>query len=141
RTGLRLLEQAVNLLPPLDAAPHLEELAQLLISEARWKDAWDLVHEAPTLLERDGGYLLTDLLNPFSGSPYGDLDGWQARFGAIFLGGGYAAPQLGGTVGEAFDRLRCTTTAQQVENGPLVSVVITTFEAETIELSTSVRSI
>ena len=139
--GLRLLERAVELLPEGEAEAHLEEIVQLLISQGRWKDAWDRVEASLTLQEREGGYLRTDLLNPFSGSPYGDPESWQEHFGSIFAAGGHAAPRVEDGPGHAFDRLRCSTPAPLVEDGPLVSVVMTTFQAETVELATSVRSI
>lgn len=139
--GTRLFEQAVRLLTPEDAAGHVEELVRLLISQSRWKEAWDLVHGSPALLEQDHGYLLADLLNPASGSPFADLEKWTRQFGKFFSLAGLGTPFLADGPGHAFDLLRCEPASDPFEDGPLVSVVMTTFKAEPAELRTSVQSI
>lgn len=142
RVGTQFMERGLALLAPPDQ--QLEQLAQLLIHAGRWSDAWRLVNDSPSLVEKEHGYLLTDLLNPFDGSPYGNLDAWYARFTNIFTSAGYIAPALADGHDHAFDRLRSGSAGHsepRAEDGPLVSVVMTTFKTNPNELRTSVRSI
>src|SRR5690606_37362720 len=123
-----------------DRPLHEKHLAQLLISRARWAEAEQLLESAPHLLMIESGYLGTDLINPFAGSPLGDPTRWYEQFSAIFTEAGLSAPLLEGEARHAFDRLRADTALDPVE-GPLISVVMTTYCAEPTELRTSVQSI
>lgn len=139
--AIPLLRRGIELLPEGHRALHQKHLAQLLISRGDWEGAETLISSEPHLQELEGGYLATDLLNPFCGSPFSDYDEWYERFSRVFTGAGFAAPVLEGSAESAFDRLRADTRLPQVIDGPLISVVMTTYASEEEELRTSVLSI
>lgn len=92
-------------------------------------------------LEEDGWarrFLELDLANPRS-SALGDPDTWQARWAAAFDSRGLAAPLVDMDAPTLFDGLGARA-ERPVSSGPLVSVVMTTFQPgpEAVVAATSI---
>src|SRR5690554_3168654 len=135
-----LLRRGISGLPEGKSREYRKLLAEVLFALGEHVEVKKLVDEDPYLQAVDYGYLETDLLNPFIGSPFGDEGAWWARFSRFFSDFGVEPPGLSGEAEVPFDRLQGVL-VDEVEDGPLVSVIMTTFRSDRIPLLTSVRSI
>lgn len=140
RVAAALLERARPGLGPREARWADVLLAQLYLTNEEYESAATLLESRPELEELEWGYLGTDLINPFTSSPFADEKRWWQRFTSLFTSFGYPAPELGHDEGPAFDRVEGPPVARVTE-GPLISVVMTTFKPEERDLVTSVESI
>jgi len=138
--AIDLLDSAANL-PGKPRARYLRLRAELLFAESRFVEYARLLEEEPILSADNYSYLRTDLLNPFSGSPFADEPQWRDQFAAMFEIHGAIAPTLSGDAPNPFDRLTGTSAPGSVREGPLISVIMTTFKPRVDALTTSVRSI
>jgi len=120
---------------------YLRLRAELLFQAGRFKELIAFLDAEPTLAEDDYRYLRTDLLNPFSRSPFADDSRWQTEFAAMFETHGISAPLLRGEAKNPFDRLVGVSNPGSVQDGPLISVIMTTFKPDAAALTTSVTSI
>jgi len=137
-TAVPVLRRAADVLGSNRRRRVLTLLAQLMVHLERWDELAEILEEDDLGTEHE--FLRLDLLNPWAGSPYGDEEAWRAAFGEIFTRHGYCAPDLAPIAGLPFDRLRAAP-PRAVEDGPLVSVIMTTYCAEEDGLWTAVRSI
>lgn len=87
------------------------------------------------------GFLRADVLNPFAGSTIGDFDTWLSQFNRPFLENGVSGVLVDRSSDTPFDGLTSTVSAGVVDGGPLVTVIITTYNPEPAEIRTSVQSI
>lgn len=81
--------------------------------------------------------LALDVGNPFTGD--GDVDIWLGTFNQVFRDADLAPLTLASSDAAPFDRVRCAT-PHTASNGPLITVVTTTYRPDSTLLS-SVRSI
>jgi glycosyltransferase involved in cell wall biosynthesis len=87
-------------------------------------------------------YMRTDLVNPFSGSPFGDAERWLEIFNQHFVADGLEPVALAEYPDEdrvPFDRLVCKP-GTFTDEGPLVSVVVSSWKPG-LGLETAVRSL
>ena len=121
--------------------PYRRLLAELLFDDGRYDEAYAHLSADDDLRRLHRGYLETDLLNPYIGSPFADSVRWQGGFGSIFEIADLASPKVTDDATLVpFDRLHLDAPAATID-GPLVSVIMTTFRPERAELLTSVKSI
>ena len=133
-----LLRRAVSRLPARKGLPVATFLAQLLVFLERWDELDELLSRHEIGMRHQ--YLRMDLLNPFLGSHHADESEWRSVFASIFTQHGHCPPVLGEDGPAPFDRL-VTPPPHLVDEGPLVSIVVTTYCAEEQELETAVRSV
>ncbi|WP_172172241.1 glycosyltransferase family 2 protein [Brevibacterium sp. CT2-23B] len=102
---------------------------------------------ALAMLDRDNdldefyhGFLRADVLNPFVGSSIGDFDKWLSLFNRPFLENDVSGVYVDVLNATPFDGLTSTVSAGIVD-GPLVTVIITTYNPDPAEIRTSVQSI
>ncbi len=138
--SIPLLREAIRGLSSQVTMPHRELLAQLFLTHGMFSEARELLAGDDRLRRKEWGYLQTDLLNPFGRSPFRDPEEWWRRFTEFFTSGGFYAPTLTGGGAAPFDRLGVSRIAGAAD-GPLVTVVMTSFQPEREPLLTSVRSI
>ena len=118
---------------------YLRTLAEVCWRAGDPAQSAQILRRFPEVGERDFGYLLADLSNPF-GPLAADPASWPELFGRPFTAFGLSAPVLTADVDAVpFDRLR--PAAVEPVDGPLISVVMTTYRPELRPLETSVRSI
>lgn len=120
---------------------YLRLRTELLFRERRFTEVQAALTSDPTLSADGYDYLLADLLNPFIDSPFADESTWLESFARRFADGGVQPPELRGDAEHPFDRLRGTNSPGSVTGGPLISVIMTTFQPDATALRTSVRSI
>lgn len=140
RASVPLLRRGIEGLKPRRSEPYRRLLAEVLYTLGDFRAVKDLVDRDEFLREVDYGFLVTDLLNPFVGSPFSDEAAWQERFSRFFTDHDIPAPTLKGPGAVPFDRLTCES-GPAITEGPLVSVIMTTYQPEREALLTSVRSI
>lgn len=137
----RLLSASVPLLPKTASTFKYRVLqVELLLDALRFEDARRVLAHDEELARLHHGYLTTDLYNPFAGSPFGAYDEWLPRFNQPFRDGGLDTVEVRAGNGVPFDGLISSMPGGRV-NGPLTSVIITTFRPERNALHTAVRSV
>lgn len=137
---IRLLEATLPDLPRSNSMKYARVLGELYFRQENFSSLAQLLREMPELARVDFGYLRTDLINPFVGSPYANRDAWLESFGDIFTQHGLEAPNVDEAV-TPFDGLCAPTRSEDEVDGPLVSVIMTTFRPDPASLMTSVQSI
>lgn len=115
--------------PGTVAKRHAVMYAQVALALGEQVSAYRLTKAMPgSVPER--AFLWCDLLNPFVGSRYGNLEQWTAAFNAPFAQAGVepiCIPSANGEEQESpFDRLQCQAEAGSA-TGPLVTVVMSTW--------------
>lgn len=138
--AIRILQGSTAHAPSRHRLSYRRVLAELLYAEERWSEVHALLVSDDTLRAMGDSYLRTDLMNPFSASPYADADAWWDGFGSRFSGRGISRPALDPQGPAPFDRLRAHGDLSTVD-GPLVSVIMTAYRPQAGPLTTSVRSI
>src|SRR5699024_9393666 len=86
------------------------------------------------------GYLRTDMLNPFTSGKDAYFDEWLRGFNAPFTARQISPVFVDRRAVTPFDGLTATVPPASVD-GPLVSVIVTTFNPDPIEIRTAVNSI
>lgn len=114
---------------------------ELLLSESRFEDAEQIASSSEDLKKLYYGYLPCDVSNPFLRSEGDNFTTWIRRFNAPLRAKSLHEVDVRPGDGPAFDRLRPKAEPPPVEGGPLVSVVLTTYQPQHNELMNSVRSI
>lgn len=139
--GARLLEVAIKQGIPKRQDEHYSRLLiELSIESGDYGTARRLLAKNKDAAELDSGYLLTDLENPFVGSPYGDYTSWSRRFAVPFEAFHLESPVVDENATTPFNSLtaRVDTPSQ---DGPLVTVILTTFKPRREDLLLSAQSI
>lgn len=120
---------------------HLRKiLYELLFERGELDEAEGMLRVDPALDNLYHGYLGADLLNPFSNGSIVAFDSWLEQFNRPFIAAGLSPVTVCSEGQIPFDGLAGTVAASQ-ETGPLVSVIVTTFNPRPVEIRTSVRSI
>lgn len=139
--AIALLDACVGKLPGGKPTQVYRKLrAELHFAAEDYVAVAGILRKDKSLVDLGDGYLATDLLNPFIGSPYADPAKWAADFMRPFLAAGIEAPEVVPGQGTPLDRLTTSAPARSVD-GPLVTVVLTTFRPERYSLLASARSI
>lgn len=137
--GIALLARAVDNLPDPQVRPYLKLLAELHFDGRDFERARDTVEQSRYLSATGRGYLRTDVLNPNIGSPFADKDEWTRRFRRWFERAEVQPPEFEGA-GRRLRDLRVPQGLASVD-GPLISVVMTTFRPSRQTTLHSARSI
>ncbi|MDT0165799.1 glycosyltransferase [Actinotalea sp. AC32] len=113
-------------------------LVELLLADGRTAEARAVLGEHPWLTELFDGYYAVDVENPFG--THGEVVRWAEGFSRPFVRAGLEPVAVHDGDGTPFDRLTAEPTAL-VDDGPLVTVMMTTFEPEREPLLAAVRSV
>src|SRR5699024_9511456 len=139
--ALEALKLAVPGLPRIQASlPVRKILFELLLQNHELDAASHMLDEDPVLAAMYHGYYRADLLNPFRTGRWSDFDQWLDRFNAPFVDSGLSPVLVDRDSQSPFDSLGSTVLPGSV-HGPLVTVILTTFNPDPTEIRTSVRSI
>lgn len=123
-----------------DLLRHAQTLIEVLIELGRSRLAQEYLNMHPTLRAAEHDYLWLDTLNPFRSNPVADQASWLQGFQNRFAAYGLEPPQITDKYQAVpFERV-FVPAMQSAKEGPLVSVIITTFRA-TERLYHSVHSI
>lgn len=114
---------------------------ELIFESASYSEAVAYLNANPELKEVQDGYLEVDLYNPFSGSENSDYTRWLHGFNKIFESDGRWPVALSGDAKNPFDRLTAANDLHQITDGPLVSVIMTSYEPEPEAFMAAARSI
>ncbi|WP_443451754.1 glycosyltransferase [Glutamicibacter ardleyensis] len=114
---------------------------ELIFESASYSEAVAYLNANPELKEVQDGYLEVDLYNPFSGSENSDYTRWLHGFNKIFESDGRWPVALSGDAKNPFDRLTAAKDLHQITDGPLVSVIMTSYEPEPEAFMAAARSI
>lgn len=112
---------------------------ELLIQDGQYEEARRYLDGQPDIRRLYHDYLYTEIHNPFIGSPFADERQWLRKFNSPFRGKKLEQIRVTGDGDKPFDRLACTP-GRDVD-GPLISVILTSFRPEREPLLTAVRSI
>lgn len=113
---------------------------ELLFATGELDEAREFFESDSALSELYYGYLGTDLLNPFVTGSWEAEAGWLDKFNTPFTAAGLIPADTDRDASTPFDGLRADVEPAVVE-GPLVSVIVTTFNPDPVEIRTSVNSI
>lgn len=138
----RALSLSVPELPKTPSTLAVRKLhVELLFNHKEFTRASEALSEDPELSNIYHGYLRVDLLNPFVVGSGADSGKWLEGFNAPFVEGGLSPVSVEPAAATPFDGLASGTSARKVEEGPLVSVIVTTFNPNPVEIRTAVKSI
>ena len=126
--GIEMLREAVPGLPEPEARPYRKLLAELLFAREDYVGAHEVIQHSKFLKETGYNYLRLDLANPQTASPFADEQDWAHRFRRRFERADLIKPVLRTDV-TGFERLGAPDDLPSVD-GPLISVVMTTFRPE-----------
>lgn len=140
--ALALLSQTADRIPDERAArPYRALYAELLFATGDYAAYGRRIGRDSYLRGLDNKYLLADLANPFIQSPTADRATWEKRFALPFTSAGLEIPVVSDDHhGLPLDRLTTSAVAGSVD-GPLVTVILTTFKPARAALLASARSI
>ncbi|MGP4978686.1 glycosyltransferase [Brachybacterium tyrofermentans] len=113
---------------------------ELLFASGELGEARELLESDNALSELYYGYLGTDLLNPFVTGSWEAEARWLEGFNVPFATAGLSPAAIDRDASTPFDGLRSDAELAVVE-GPLVSVIVTTYNPDPVEIRTSVTSI
>ncbi|WP_028049437.1 glycosyltransferase family 2 protein [Cellulomonas sp. URHD0024] len=136
--AIDLLSDAVPGVREAERQVYAKLQAELLFSVGRYAEC-SAVLESHRKLATAEPHLTTDLLNPNTGSPFADADSWLASFNARFVTLGLAPLAFDLSAEIPFDGV--TSQAPSHAGGPLVSVVMTTYQPTEPALRAAIRSI
>ena len=137
----RALSLAVEKLPQTPSTLSLRKLRlELLVKQEQFARAAEVLNADTELAGLYHGYLRTDVLNPFALGREDTFQEWLAGFNRPFTDAGLSPVSVDGAASTPFDGLRATV-APATEDGPLVTVIVTTFNPVPTEIRTAVNSI
>ena len=136
--AIDLLSNAVSRVREPERQVYTKLLVELLFSMGRYADCRAVLERHPKLADAEP-HLSTDLLNPFTTSPLADADSWLESFNARFVRLGLAPLAFDLSAEVPFDGV--TSQAPSHTGGPLVSVVMTTYQPTEPALRAAIRSI
>ncbi|WP_146339476.1 glycosyltransferase family 2 protein [Nesterenkonia sp. NBAIMH1] len=119
-------------------------LAEMLIELRRFDEVLDVLESYPTLRRAYHGYLRVDATNPWARghSTSRPIDRWLRGFNRPFTQTGLLPLTISSGAGVPFNRLSATIPAEHIiTDGPLVTVIMTTFQPERADALQSARSI
>ncbi|WP_345476100.1 glycosyltransferase [Nesterenkonia rhizosphaerae] len=115
---------------------------ELLTQESQYEDAERLIEQNPDLQALYYGYLKTDLKNPFLRQDPSLHTAWLEAFNAPLRNKCLAEIRLNDDIDQKpFDRLETATELSAIEDGPLVTVIMTTYHPDPNGVLVSARSI
>lgn len=106
--------------------------------------AANLLDRSSDIDEEERGYLRAELQNPFTTNRDDKYEEWLANFNRFFVEHDFAPVYLGDEGAQPFDRLATDVQPRSIgwgDSSPLVSVILTVFEPEAEQLTSSVQSI
>lgn len=113
---------------------------ETLFAAGEFGAARELLESDPSLSGIYHGYLGTDLINPFVTGSWEVRGDWLEGFNAPFVAAGLSPASIDPNAPSPFDGLRSSVAPATID-GPLVSVIVTTFNPDPTEIRTSVTSI
>lgn len=137
----RALALAVRELPRNQSTFALRKLhVELLFKEGQFEAVAEALDKDPALSDLYHGYLGADLLNPYVTGRDDASGEWLRGFNAPLSDAGLSPVAIDSTAETPFDGLT-STVAPGTECGPMVSVIVTTFNPDPVEIRTAVHSI
>lgn len=135
------LTLAVGELPRIHSTLAVRKLhVELLFKGGQFEAVTEALDQDAALSDLYHGYLGADLLNPYVTGREDAAGKWLRRFNAPLTDAGLSPVVVDATAATPFDGLT-STVAPSTEGGPLVSVIVTTFNPEPAEIRTAVNSI
>ncbi|MGO2111256.1 MAG: glycosyltransferase family 2 protein [Pseudoclavibacter sp.] len=127
---------------PINAAtlPLRRLLIEILLQKRDIDTARTILHNDDALAEQYFGYLGTDLINPHITGNWSEFETWLRGFNAAFIDAQLSPVSVNPESDSPFDSLASTVNPRAVD-GPLVTVIVTTFNPDPVEIRTSVNSI
>lgn len=113
---------------------------EMLFERGEYKRVRDILSRDAELANERWGYLTADSLNPYVLGPGADHDTWLESFNRPFTSYGLVPVQVDPGAVKPFDTLAAPVKAIR-EGGPLVSVIVTTYNPDPAEIATAVRSV
>ncbi len=136
------LQQAVpSMVWDNSTIPLRKLLIELMFREGDVSGAARLLSSYPDLADYYHGYLAADLINPFVTGDPSSFDQWLSLLNRVFLHYGLAPVSVDRDPQLPFNSLTVINPPPVVEDGPLVSVVMTSFNPDTTDFRASVASI
>lgn len=148
--GLTILRAVLGLLPyDREVKKWRRNCVQALILQKKDNEVRALLKKWKETDNSDRGYLRAELKNPYRfgtevSNPDADYAEWLNNFNLRFVAEGIAPVELEIAEKKPFDRLTAKADVARIDmqdTGPLISVVMTSFQPNRDELETSVRSI
>ncbi|MHA3948212.1 glycosyltransferase [Cellulomonas bogoriensis] len=139
KTARHLLNTLIHSKPSSDHSSSARLLAELSLQEDDFHAAWNTLENHLDTTDPKNLPILADLVNPYTPSPYADRKAWLTTLNRIFFGARDQAVDLAGTSTTPFNLL-CSSSSDS-KSGPLVSVIITTYNPDIPDLDHSLRSI
>lgn len=137
----RALSLAVAELPLNPSTLAVRKLhIELLFKGGQFEAVAEALDRDAALSDVYHGYLGADLLNPYVTGRDDAAGEWLRRFNAPLTDAGLSPVAVDATAATPFDGLT-STVEPSTEDGPLVSVIVTTFNPDRAEIRTAVSSI
>ena len=114
---------------------------ELLAEAGRFSEAREIFAEAAPYLSEKYGYLLTDLLNPFVNPEATSTEEWLESFNAPFRRSELCGIQLSAAKGAPFDRVFVERPLGPMPEGPLISVIMTSYAPDEKAFEVAAKSI
>lgn len=138
---LAALRLALGNLPRMSSTVRFRRLlVAMLYSRGEHAEVRRILSRDPDLSAEFSGYLQADAVNPFATDRTGDLESWLKAFNRPFTARRLAPLRVEPGAAKPFDTLSAPTEIVQ-EDGPLVSVILTTYNPDLGELTTALNSI
>ncbi|MGV2854618.1 glycosyltransferase family 2 protein [Glutamicibacter sp. AGC13] len=140
--GRKIIHAANENLPRTKLFQKYRQLEfELIFESAAYSEAVAHLNANPELKEVQDGYLEVDMYNPFLGLENSEYTHWQQGFNKIFESCGRIPVALSGEAKRPFDRLTADNDLNQITDGPLVSVIMTSYDPEPEAFIAAARSI
>lgn len=115
-------------------------LVEMLYARGEHEEVRRILSKDPDLSAEFSGYLRADAINPFATDRTAGHEAWLKAFNRPFTGKKLAPLRVDPDAAKPFDTL-CAPTDEVIEGGPLVSVILTTYNPDLGELTTALNSI
>lgn len=140
--GRKIIHAANENLPRTKLFQKYRQLEfELIFESASYSEAVAHLNANPELKEVQDGYLEVDMYNPFLGLENSEYTHWQQGFNKIFESCGRIPVALSGEAKRPFDRLTAANDLNRITDGPLVSVIMTSYDPEPEAFIAAARSI
>jgi len=114
---------------------------ELHAERREFQEAFALQKAYSEVLGKQADSYVIDLLNPFTNSDSTDLNHWLTKFNEPFVHAGLAELYLDDSSAVPFNRIRSMSAVGPVLEGPLISVIMTSFAPDPSSLELAARSI
>ncbi|UQN28088.1 glycosyltransferase [Brachybacterium kimchii] len=139
--AFRALRLSIDLIPVTGVTMYLRKiLFEMLFERKEDTAARSLLESDPQLADLYHGYLAADLLNPYRNGSMASFKEWLPSFNRPFTAEGLSSVEVRTDALTPFDGLQGGVELGSID-GPLVSVIVTTFNPDPDEIRSSVRSI